>query len=593
MSFGNNITVIPLDKFGSTLISGTNLDNTNDGFPSNGVGKTTLMNALVYALYDQPISDISKDGMVNNINGKHMEVTIEFKTKGHHYKIKRERKMKAGAAGNNTYLFIDGEDKTKAGKVNEQILEIIGIPYALFVRITVFSASLVSFLDLKTSEQMSFIEELFGVNMLSTKADNMKVIIKGNEQDLQLQKAKIDALEKELERHEHQLGTIENRVLNWSTSHDQVIIDTTKDLNKLMLDIENVNIDPSYYVELRDNRRILDDNLTVRVGIKNNLIGTNTNITNLQRLVKEADKKIENLELEITKLNNHQCPYCSQEFQDTSSKISSNNLEIEQLTNSILMLNTEMDNLYEKIDTIDDELVNIQLTIDELINTPTYQEISQLEQSPILLSQKIEQYEQKLIDLTDEVNPYVELYNEMLSIELEEIDYTKINSLTIEVDHQKFLLKLLTKKDSFIRKAILNKNIPFLNSRLQHYLTILGLSHKIEFTHEMTVNISLIGRILNFGNLSAGQRARVNIALSMSFRDMLQHIHKTVNIWMLDEILDVGLDSVGVQAAAKLIKQKAKEDHNSLYVISHRDECTGMFDNSIMVEMKKGFSYIV
>jgi DNA repair exonuclease SbcCD ATPase subunit len=120
----------------------------------------------------------------------------------------------------------------------------------------------------------------------------------------------------------------------------------------------------------------------------------------------------------------------------------------------------------------------------------------------------------------------------------------------------------------------------------------MGLSHKIEFTHEMTVNISLIGRSLSFGNFSAGQRARVNISLSLAFRDMLQQTHANVNVFMLDEILDVGLDSVGIMAATTLIKQKAKDDNNSLFVISHRDECANMFDNKLTVEMQKGFSYI-
>lgn len=101
LSYGNNTTIFPLSKLGTTLIVGEDLDYTSEGTGGNGVGKTTLINALAYAVYDKPVSDISKDKLVNNINNKNMEVTVDFKIGEDLYKIKRERKSKVGAAGNN------------------------------------------------------------------------------------------------------------------------------------------------------------------------------------------------------------------------------------------------------------------------------------------------------------------------------------------------------------------------------------------------------------------------------------------------------------------------------------------------------------
>jgi DNA repair exonuclease SbcCD ATPase subunit len=114
----------------------------------------------------------------------------------------------------------------------------------------------------------------------------------------------------------------------------------------------------------------------------------------------------------------------------------------------------------------------------------------------------------------------------------------------------------------------------------------------VEFTHEMTASISQFGRPLDFGNLSNGQRARVNIALSFAFRDVLQSIHDHINVCMLDEVLDVGLDAIGVQAAARMLKHKARDEGLSMYVISHRDEIDSAFDHRMTVQMSKGFSYI-
>jgi len=127
---------------------------------------------------------------------------------------------------------------------------------------------------------------------------------------------------------------------------------------------------------------------------------------------------------------------------------------------------------------------------------------------------------------------------------------------------------------------------------LQKYLSDLDLPHQVEFTHEMTASISRFGHPMDFGNLSNGQRARVNLALSFAFRDVLQSMHEFVNICMLDEVLDVGLDAVGVQAAARMLKRKARDEKLALYIISHRDEIDSAFDRKMIVQMEGGFSSI-
>ena len=187
-------------------------------------------------------------------------------------------------------------------------------------------------------------------------------------------------------------------------------------------------------------------------------------------------------------------------------------------------------------------------------------------------------------------NPHLDTLEELKDVVIEEIDMDGINKLEKLITHQNYWVKLLTKKDSFIRKALLTKNLKFLNQRLQGYLSALGLPHRVEFTHEMTANITQFGRELDFGNLSSGQKARVNLGLSFSFRDVLQKSHDSVNVCMLDEVLDVGLDSVGVQNAARMLKLKAREEKLALYIISHRDEVSSIFDRKMTIQMENGFS---
>lgn len=191
-------------------------------------------------------------------------------------------------------------------------------------------------------------------------------------------------------------------------------------------------------------------------------------------------------------------------------------------------------------------------------------------------------------------NPLTSTVRELESMKLEETKDAELAVLEDELEHQQFLLKLLTKKDSFVRKVLLEKSLPFLNGRLRGYLDKIGFLHRVTFQEDLTVKISQFGTNIGFGNLSSGQKARINLALSFAFRDMLQSRHNgKLKFCILDECLDVGLGNVGVQLAAKMIKQIATEDKLSMFVISHRDEIASMFDKRLVVQLKSGFSTVV
>jgi DNA repair exonuclease SbcCD ATPase subunit len=165
--------------------------------------------------------------------------------------------------------------------------------------------------------------------------------------------------------------------------------------------------------------------------------------------------------------------------------------------------------------------------------------------------------------------------------------------LKTNIEHQKFLYKLLTNKNSYIRKTLLNKHIPFLNERLYYYLTELELPHIVKFGHDLSAQIHKFGKKLEFGNLSNGQKSRVNIALSLAFRDILEKIYGKINILIMDEVLDRGLDGPGAELAAKILKHKTNQDNISLFVITHRNEMDSVFDNIITIEMENNFSKVL
>lgn len=573
LSYGNNTTIIQLDRPSTTtLILGEDLDNTAAGMGANGCGKTVLINALVYTLYDKPVSNISKDNLINNINKKNMEVIVEFKTKGKKYKVVRVRKGGSNGRENYVHIFEDDKDITpdSVSNTNNLIEQILGIKYELFVRIVVFSANHIPFLDLPVKSQnggnqTDIIEELFDLTTLSTKAESLKETIKEIERRLDTHKARISQLKKEHERHQIQIASAKSRIIQWEQQNQ----DSIKNLKRKLKQIENVNFEVEK--QLHDDLVIADNEVSDRLNLQREL----------ERVIKTQKDLRDKAAKDLSHLKDKQCPYCLQEYKDVKAKIKESG-QVIKAAEVVISEHTP------QLETINTELKMFLVKKTEIQRSITVKDLDEL----LEIRNQSSTIKERIDTLTDSLNPFLDPLDELENLQIDELDYAPINELTTELEHRQFLLKLLTNKDSFVRKALLNKNLPFLNTRLQHYLLLLGLPHKVEFTHNMLCEISQFGRPLDFGNLSAGQKARVNIALSFAFRDVLQSLHVPINVCMLDEVLDVGLDTIGVQAAARMLKRKARDENLSLYIISHRDEIGAAFDKSMVVQMSNGFSYI-
>lgn len=718
MSYGNIPTIVQLNDCGTILVRGEDLDNTEHGFGGNGVGKSSIIQGVTYALYDKVTTDISKDDLVNNINKKNLEVDLVFKKDTHVYNIRRCRKMKNGSDGNFTELLKDGVDITPAGSsnINDEIVKIIGIPFDLFVRVVTFTTRQRSFLSLPSRStsgpnQTDLIEELFQLKQLSQKADNLKELIKDNEQKLKIEKDKFDILTSEYTRLQTQLSTMVDKSNSWKNS-TQTNIDILEELLKIN---GTVNFDEEY--EKLSSKNNINDSLKKITSLISSKISTindtksmissnsvkinnweqnkqvqiseltsklqkydgfNLEVLEAQRiLLNEKDNSLKTLnELKTTSKNNtlkyeelvqlksqkslelqhlidKKCPYCLQNYAEANDKKEQCRIDILHVDKEINLLSeritkhksaieieqdytldidnhlmfktsSELEKHANIFSSLKDELQKVCVSINPYVSIDISQyenKVNALEEELLILSEEatalniavcdiICKYDNvedlleqknlitntltKINELKNSKDPYEDTMHELKNTihEIGEPNSEKIDELINVVDHQKFLYKLLTKKDSFVRKSLINKNIPFLNRQLSKYLSELGLPHTVEFTQEMTAKISQFGRELSFGNLSGGQEARVNIALSLAFRDVLQCMHDTINICMFDEVLDVGLDSVGVNLAAKLLKKKAKEENLALFIISHRDEINTSFDKRMTVQYTKGFSYI-
>ncbi len=752
LSYGAVPTVMDLDCGGTTLIVGEDLDNTASGTGANGVGKTVWLNALIYGLYGEPISNIKKDNLVNNINNKHLEVIVEFIKDDRIFTVKRVRKEKG--LGNYAKVFCRGIDEKldmNSGEhdvtpdsiknIDNFVEESLGIPYELFVRIVAFSATHTPFLDLPVrhasqANQSDIMEELFRLNRLSEKAELLKSDIKDAKQSLDIKQRHNEQLELEHERHNTQVASAETRVSDWEDDHKQKILlaeTELKDLGdadldnqlKLFNEVQKLNDEKydhedkiqecdnaihAYEVDATGSQNELDlqenNNKDIKEKYEQWIVDTEKSIKEyedskaelvpretlnkqlelhnvlsdlsddhkiLKQSTKDLDTEISLLlggisdnETELSHLLDAKCPYCLQKYEDTKTKIAACKAEIKNTNDKLkdanqtkidydeafLVLdkeiaasrdsithhpeeiqaeNTHRTNLLAAIEQLNDSknpYSDQESAIDETRTYEIQKDIERIEKNIKAETKKKDAIKKKIPKLEEQIssnnkdiefatvdlvytaknqleiaqgnikalrsteNPHTEALKELHGIKIDPIDMDSVNKLDKLLTHQNYLLKLLTKKDSFIRKNLLSKNLIFLNQRLQGYLNDLGLPHRVEFTQEMTAKISQFGRELDFGNLSSGQKARVNLALSFSFRDVLQRSLDSVNVCMLDEVLDVGLDSVGVQNAARMLKRKSRDDDLTLFIISHRDEVNGIFDKNLVVQMSKGFSNI-
>lgn len=577
-SYGNNVTVVDFSSPGTTMIVGEDVDSTGDGQGSNGTGKSTIIGALVYAGYDRSLDkDVPLDGLVNDINKKDMEVTLTFTAgkDGRKYKIERYRKRKSGAEGNGVRLWDDrGVDiSTGSATTNKMIEGLIGMPYDAFVRTIAFTASSDSFLKLPISSasgpsQKAFIEELLGLTTLSEKASPLKEELKSTKAAIDRLDVQIATIKQQAHHRQQQVDQVKRKAAEWDEKRVAQIKQLTNTID--MVNTTDIDGQRKIHAELVECR-------TAQTSLKYNLVGHARDVKSTKRKIVEAEAQIEHLE-------NNQCPHCHQEYAAAKA-------ELAQVTVEIATLLSELTQQEEAVLSTSETLTGLQDEERSLGQKITVDNIDDL----IKLSNSLSALTSKLEELHAASNPFSEVVGDLRDDTEETLCPLLAEKTTLErlYEHQNILFKLLTKNDSFVRKELLNRYLPLLNSRLRQHTQDLGLLHTITFNQDLTVTIKRNGVERKFGTLSTGQRARVDFAFSITFKEMRERLHGRTNVCLFDEVLDFGMDAVGVVACAKMIKQVARETNASVFVISHRNEIDRIFEKKMVVRMENGFSRLV
>lgn len=566
LSIGAVCQAVDFDRKELTLILGENLDLGGDG-ARNGTGKTTLIQGLCYALFGVPINNIRKDNLVNRTNGKNMLVTLDFSVNGTNYRIERGRKP------NVLKFYVDDvqqksiqeEDSAQGeNKETQQLInKILNMSADMFRHIVVLNTYSEPFLALKSNEQRDIIEQLLGITLLSEKAEVIKELIRQSKDNIQQEEFLIKAVEEANKRVREQIDSLKRRQKLWQTKHDEdlkKLVDTYDTLTQI--DIEKELLLHKELKEYNDKQ--------------SQLLQLNSDIARLETTLSKEQKLIDKLILEIKTLEEHKCYACGQELHDNNH----NNV----LTNKKNLLEETLSD-YE---TVFAELANKKKNIFTLGTQPKPH--YDTEAQAIMHSSQTDNILTQITNKNNEVDPYHEQIHEMENKALQETNFDKINQLTKTLEHQKFLLDLLTSKDSFVRKKIIDQNLSYLNSRLTHYLDKIGLPHQVVFKNDLHVEITELGRELDFDNLSRGERNRLILGLSFAFRDVWENLYSPINILFIDELIDSGLDTMGVENSIAILKDMSRRRQKSIWLVSHREELAGRVPNVLKVIKENGFT---
>lgn len=562
MSFGNQENTIDLDGQGTVTITGENVDQGG----SNGAGKTTIINALCYALYNKAFDNITLQRLVNstnNLKNTSMEVRLSFDKDGSEYEVFRSR-----GAAYTVEILKDGEDITPgkgAIECDALLVDIIGMSYELFTKTIIFSGNSPAFLQLPLHQQRQQIEELFNITMLSEKATLLKDKIKVTEQDIKIAEAVIKQQEGAVELHKRHIREAEQRVERWETTRTTTIHDIEETLQLVgKIDFENEKKLHEQRAKLREEGAYIA-----------------TKLAPLRKDKQQLEKRLAELDAQHSHLQDAKCPYCSQAFADAPTKLAQVEAEIEADGARFIQLETELQAFSEADARQKQNLHDIQQQIQ-------YQELDEL----LTARDDATQLRKKIADLKQAENPHAEALEKLLNESEVAVEYTKADELRRRLDHQQFLLKLLTDKNSFLRRRIINRSIPFLNDRLNYWTTELGLPHIVKFDADMSCTVAEFGRELDFGNLSAGEKKRVNTAMALAFRDVLHHLHARSNLLIIDE-LDGQLDQQGIDGIIRILKQKSRDEDISVFIISHHPSVAGRLDRNMIIRKEGGFSSVV
>lgn len=547
MSFGNSPVVIDLDNGLTTLICG-----------KNGVGKTTIFQAISVALFDQGLDKtIKKDNFVNYTNGKKMEIKLTLESEGNTYIITRTRKPTSIS------ITCNGEPYTlHSTKANDSSVEaLLNLDYDLFINSICLTTNVDSFMGLTPAFQKAFMENLISLHVLSDRASYLKGVQKDVVTDKKITEQKISNIENNNERTLRSIENLQSKADAWEGEKNEKL----KLLESELTELSAIDYDAELEAVKKKNE------------LTESLNKISRDLSNIDRDLQNKEQKREQLCKEHHSLQQGKCPYCHGPF-ISEEKITEINKTIQEIDSNIQEIQNKAVPILDREEKLQHELDDYLTNYSDLLSE---QECYQFKSDLVRINKQIEDTKSQI------TNPFIDQI-ETLKQNLQDVDRSEIDNLAHLELHYKMLIKMLTDSKSFVRKNLVGKYVPFLNQSINKFLENMDSPHSAFINDDLSVDIEYMGKPTSYGNLSNGERLRLNLATSLAFRSLLKMTGRDFNIQIVDEYFDNGGDETFMENAFKLLNF----EELTVFIISHRDELITQCNRVWEIQKESGFSII-
>ena len=555
LSTGNNWTEVDFQKNNTNLIIGT-----------NGAGKSTILDALTFVLFNKPFRRINKPQLVNTTNEKDCLVEIEFSVNSRNYLVRR------GIKPNVFDIEVNGKQlhKESDDRLNQKILEenILKVNYKSFTQIVILgSSTFVPFMQLTTANRREVIEDLLDIRIFSAMNALIKEKIRLQKDEIKSLQLKKENLKDKVEMQKSFIEELENRGnANINANKEKI-----------------TKLDDEVGIYMNENTKT-EEEIFKYVKEQEEVTGAAEKLVKLNNLKGKISQKVS----VITKdhkffSENTVCPTCTQDIDERFrlDRIADAQTKAKELQKGFQELEETMKFEEER----ERQFVVLSKEITKLNH-----EISQNNTRISLNQRQIRDLESEIQTITEQLknrnteNEKLEEFRENLQKTFDDLSARKE-----EIVHYDFAYSLL--KDDGVKTKIIKKYLPFINQQVNRYLQMMDFYINFELDSEFNETVkSPIHEDFSYSSFSEGEKARIDLSLLFAWREVAR-VKNSVNcnILLFDEVFDSSLDGFGADEFLKIIRYVIKD--TNVFVISHKTDLQDKFDSTIKFEKKSGFSY--
>jgi DNA repair exonuclease SbcCD ATPase subunit len=555
LSTGNVFSEVDFDHAQSNLIVGT-----------NGAGKSTILDALCFALYNKPFRKINKPNLVNSINKKELLVEVEFRIGKANYLVRRGIKP-------NVFEIVKNDEvisQESSAKFDQERLErdILKMSYKAFTQIVVLGASTFTpFMQLTLPERRAVIEDLLDIQIFGKMNSILKDRVKVNKDELTKLETSLSITKRELDTLKAHLAEIRNM----KSAEVGKLNERIAELESQIKQLED------------DNSRLSESVHSLQEQIKDRS-DINDKLRELESYGTKIDTRKSSIKKEVDFYNrNDDCPTCRQPIaKDFKKSIAdSRRDEYQKLNEGAKKLAEKLDSVRRRLD----EISEVQNRISE-----EQFAISRNNSNIQIHQTSIKSIRREIEDSSKEPETVDEGDIKRLAKEHDKLKKS-VDTKTAESERYKYAAMLL--KDGGIKANIIKQYIPVMNASINKYLSEMDLFVQMEIDEEFNETIKSRHRdSFSYFNFSEGEKLRIDLALLFTWRDIARMRNSiSANILFMDEILDSSLDESGTDDFLKIIRNVTKD--TSIYIISHKGEgYYDKFQRILKVNKVKNFSEI-